>query len=138
MIFSQQEFATNGDRYTELFCTNFRFLWPFEPEHIYSRNPDTGRYSFSDQFIRRTEDISCWTMHNDYFDALPDLRGDIPGFPLPALYDLHQPSPIVPQSSQRGPMNGSREGQASTIGEGYPVTSMDIPSAMWGRLSQVS
>ncbi|KIW34978.1 uncharacterized protein PV07_01707 [Cladophialophora immunda] len=137
LIFSQQKFAANADRYTELFRTNFRFLWPFEPEDIYYRDPETGRYAFSEQFIGRTEDLSCWTMHNDYFIALPELRGDIPGFPQTSIYTLSQQPPVSQQAVQRKPLPRSGDSQESSQNDKCSVN-IDFPHAMWGRMSQVS
>ncbi len=137
LVFSQKEFTANGDRYTDLFRANFRFMWPFEPEEIYHRNPATGRYSFSEQFIRRTEDLSCWTMHSDYFIDLPELRADIPVFSSSPAYNLSQFTPILQQSGQRMPLSGPAEGEESAQSDRRSV-SVNIPQPVWGTLSQVS
>ncbi|EXJ70685.1 uncharacterized protein A1O5_05675 [Cladophialophora psammophila CBS 110553] len=137
LIFSQQKFAADADRYTELFRANFRFLWPFEPEDIYYRDPETGRYAFSEQFIGRTEDLSCWTMHNDYFIALPELRGDIPGFPQASIYSLSQQPSAAQQSVQRRPPTRSGDGDEPSRSDKCSI-GIDFPHAMWGRMSPVS
>ncbi|OAP64518.1 hypothetical protein AYL99_00490 [Fonsecaea erecta] len=137
LIFSQQKFAADADRYNELFRANFRFLWPFEPEDIYYRDPQTGRYAFSEQFIGRTEDLSCWTMHNDYFVALPELRGDIPGFPQTSIYNLSQQLPASQQAVQRKPPGRPDESQESSQNEKGSVD-IDFPQTMWARMSQMS
>ncbi|KAH0837665.1 hypothetical protein FOPE_05013 [Fonsecaea pedrosoi] len=137
LIFSPHKFAANADRYAELFSSNFRFLWPFEPEDIYYRDPDTGLYAFSEQFIGRTEDLACWTMHNDYFVALPELRGDIPGFPQTSIYTLQ---PSVSQQAvavQRKTLTRPGDSQESSQSEKCSVN-MDFSHTMWGRMPQVS
>ncbi|KIW81307.1 hypothetical protein Z517_04332 [Fonsecaea pedrosoi CBS 271.37] len=137
LIFSPHKFAANADRYAELFSSNFRFLWPFEPEDIYYRDPDTGLYAFSEQFIGRTEDLACWTMHNDYFVALPELRGDIPEFPQTSIYTLQ---PSVSQQAvavQRKTLTRSGDSQESSQSEKCSVN-MDFSHTMWGRMPQVS
>ncbi|KIW71708.1 hypothetical protein PV04_03843 [Phialophora macrospora] len=133
LIFSQPQFAADADRYAELFRANLRFLWPFEPEDIYSRDPSTGRYSFSEQFVGRVEDLSCWTMDNDYFVALPELLGDIPRFSPSPSYGLGRHSLTVQRTSQRRTLTESGNGH-DHLQDDRGFLNTDFPQAIWGTV----
>ncbi|OCT54625.1 hypothetical protein CLCR_02874 [Cladophialophora carrionii] len=133
LIFSQAQFAADADRYAELFRTNIRFLWPFEPEDIYFRDPSTGRYSFSEQFVGRVEDLSCWTMDNDYFVALPELLGDIPRFSPSPSYGLSHHAPTAQRAFQgRAPREPDNGREHSEVDRGFLIPSFS--QALWGTV----
>lgn len=56
---------------------HFRFRWPFDFEDIYCINRDTGLFHFSDTFLARMDDISCFTLEHEFFDLYPGLAGSI-------------------------------------------------------------
>ncbi|OJD24843.1 hypothetical protein ACJ73_03791 [Blastomyces percursus] len=60
--------------------SNFRFLWPYEPQGLYVWDRFSGTYSFSSDFSQRIEDIRCWTVQPDFFTLYPELQSEIPVF----------------------------------------------------------
>ncbi|KAK2734498.1 hypothetical protein FQN57_001662 [Myotisia sp. PD_48] len=60
--------------------SHFRFLWPHSPQDSYIWDSSRGGYSLSEELLRRISDIRCWTVHSDFFEQFPELRGDIPAF----------------------------------------------------------
>jgi hypothetical protein len=53
---------------------------------MWTKNNNTGVYSFSSLFYERFDDVKCWTLNSDFFDFRPDLIGYIP---------IYNPSPCI-------------------------------------------
>lgn len=44
------------------FAESFRFVWPYQLRDVYKVNRSTGMYSFSEDFLRSWNDLSCYRM----------------------------------------------------------------------------
>lgn len=75
MLYFPQTYMT--DRFSVAFCTQFRFLWPFEPRDVFQHNKYTGRYLISRRFEECSLDLRCWAMTADFHTLFPELAGEI-------------------------------------------------------------
>jgi hypothetical protein len=69
-----------------VFATSIRFIWPFDLSDTWTRNIDTGFYSFSSLFNERFQNIRSWAMSPEFFDLCPQLSDYIPIYnPVPGV-----------------------------------------------------
>ena len=56
-----------------LFATHLRFRWEYELHDVFVTHRSTGRYTFSDTFSQRLEDLSTWTLDEQISGLAPDF-----------------------------------------------------------------
>ena len=78
ILFAPRKYVTNS--FMETFRSECHFAWPFNPEQAFHRNPMTGLYAFSKDFLARQNDLRSWCMRSDFFERFPELRQDFPCF----------------------------------------------------------
>lgn len=83
----------------------FRFSWSLDQQSLYTWNTRTGMYSLSTEFSKRVKDLQCWTVQRRFFDAYPELRGEIPTDDS----ELIIPYYLSPDTSQQDPHSHHRE-----------------------------
>lgn len=76
LLFSPRQFATN--KFMDALRRNFHFVWNYDFNDLYQKNPATGIYHYSDLFTKHIMDMKCYTVHHDFFEKFPRLREDIP------------------------------------------------------------
>ncbi|KFX89241.1 hypothetical protein V490_07150 [Pseudogymnoascus sp. VKM F-3557] len=77
----------------------FRFSWSLDQQSLYTWNTRTGMYSLSTEFSKRVKDLQCWTVQRRFFDAYPELLGEIPTDDS----ELIIPYYLSPDTSQQDP-----------------------------------
>lgn len=76
LLFYPRKYAT--DRFMEALRQNLVFTWTHGTSELYVKDPSTGRYSYSDIFLKHVTDIRHHTVKPAFFDHFPELRADIP------------------------------------------------------------
>jgi hypothetical protein len=104
ILSTSPEKRKHSNQFVSAFCTNLRFRWPHELCDIWTKNSNTGLYSFSPAFYERFEDVQCWTLNSDFFDFRPDLIGYIP---------IYNPSPC----NVFGDIQSEEDGDETGIGQ---------------------
>jgi hypothetical protein len=81
-----------SNHFSDKFRYNLKFLWPFEINSAYVKDPITQTYSSAPEFMTRQWDIRCWTMKGRFFDGSEELTSCIPAFDVPLHKALSLPS----------------------------------------------
>ena len=87
------------NHFAAIFASSIRFLWPFDLSDTWTRNRNTGSYSFSSLFNERFQDIRYWAMSPAFFDLCPELSDYI---------QVYNPPPDV--ASEGDTENGANNG----------------------------
>lgn len=76
LLLSPLKFATN--KFMDALRTHVTFTWNLDPKEMYTKDPLTGLYRYSDLTTERLQDFRCYTMNPEFFTQFPELRADIP------------------------------------------------------------
>ena len=76
MLLSPLKFATN--EFMNALRNHVKFTWNSDLRDMYTRDPCTGLYRYSDLVNARVNDMRYHTMGRDFFERFPELRTDIP------------------------------------------------------------
>lgn len=76
MLFRPTMFATN--KFMDNLRCEIEFLWGTDPHKLYCVDPIEGKYTYSEWFHERIEDIRFYPGTTDFFNSFPELKSDIP------------------------------------------------------------
>lgn len=71
-------------KFVSIFVKSIRFQWPYDLCDSFTKNSQTGLYSFSNIFCKQFGDIRSWMLDSDFFVICPQMIGYIP---------IHNPGP---------------------------------------------
>jgi hypothetical protein len=70
------KFATT--KFMDALVANVDCTWTWDVRDLYSKDPSTGLYRYSEFMSERVNDVRCFNMSRDFFEIFPELKGDIP------------------------------------------------------------
>ncbi|KPI36757.1 uncharacterized protein AB675_11814 [Cyphellophora attinorum] len=76
MLFRPTMFATN--KFMDNLRCEIDFSWGSDPHQLYTLDPTTKTYTYSDWFHSRIIDLRCYPGTVDFFESFPELKADIP------------------------------------------------------------
>lgn len=69
----------DNDQFLKLFNSSTRFMWNSDFSTTFVQN-DKQLFQFSDDLIRRFENLNCWRIDASFIAAYPEFAGDIPTY----------------------------------------------------------